>query len=357
VSKSLITEATRRQLDDAVDRLRDLLPPEWTASITRRTPDGGMVRISSERDASRLKFLTFERLDPRQASGLPRPEEPTVATSRWISPRTRDLLRSAGLSYLDSTGNAEIRLVAPGLYVRTDGAGRDPLPKTGVVPGLRGPKAWALLRTLIEVEPPYGVRELSEALDLDAGYVSRILKVLDDERLITRRSRGPVTSCDWEGILRQLVSSYSLLTASNWSRWVAAGGPQQFLDDLAEKPAGQWAITGSFASSVFVPVAAPEMAFVYTADPELLARLGRLLPASVGANVFLASPYNEVVFDATRSLAGATFVSVAQTVADDLTGPGRMPEEGEALIGWMQRNVRQWRAPIWAHRSRRRTDG
>ena len=37
------------------------------------------------------------------------------------------------------------------------------------------------------------------------------------------------------------------------------------------------------------------------------------------------------------------FASLAQVAIDCLTGFGRMPSEGEALIKWMQSNESQWR--------------
>ena len=77
-------------------------------------------------------------------------------------------------------------------------------------------------------------------------------------------------------------------------------------------------------------------------DPERLAKVGRLLPATTGANVVLEVPYDEIVNERTRVAAKLTYVSTAQAAIDCLTGSGRMPEEGEALIAWMRRNVGRW---------------
>jgi len=156
--------------------------------------------------------------------------------------------------------------------------------------------------------------------------------------------RGAITSVDWEGVLRQLASTYSFVGANETSTWVAPGGAEQLLGDLADKRSGTWAVTGSFASSSIVPVAEPETAFTYTTDPERLAKIGRLLPATTGANVVLAVPYDEIVFERTRESARVPFVSTTRTAVDDLTGTGRMPEEGEALVAWLRRNVSRWQA-------------
>lgn len=345
MARPSIPEATRRQLDEAADIIATLLPSGWSSRVARRSPDGGTLEVRSENDEGELAISVRSRLDPRDVERLDTSELPTVVASRWLSTRTRELLRTKGIGFVDATGNVEIQMPAPGLFIRTTGAQRDPRPKPTAAPNLRGRRAWALLRTLIEVTPPYGLTDLSEALGVDTGYVSRILKVLEGELLIERRPRGPVTSVDWEGVLRQMVSTYSVFDANGTSTWVASGGADQLLRDLAGRRAGQWAVTGSFASAAIVPIAAPEIAFMYTTDPERIAKEGRLLPATSGANVVLAEPYDPVVFQRTRRSDSITVVSIAQIAADDLTGNGRMPEEGEALVAWMRRNLSRWQTP------------
>jgi len=91
-----------------------------------------------------------------------------LVVADWLSDRAQQILRARGASFLDSTGNAEIRLSKPGLFVRTEGAKRNPSPTPTKGPSLRGPKAWALLRTR-ENPAPLGVRELAEAVHVDAG--------------------------------------------------------------------------------------------------------------------------------------------------------------------------------------------
>jgi hypothetical protein len=107
---------------------------------------------------------------------------------------------------------------------------------------------------------------------------------------------------------------------------------------------GRWAVTGSFATAALAPVAAPVQAAIYTDDPERLAKAGRLLRATTGANVVLAEPYDDIVFTRTRSAGKVLYVSVAQAAVDALSGPGRMPTEGNALLDWMRRDPRRWKA-------------
>jgi len=344
------------RLDNAAERLRELLPGDWMLSLTRPADRGPDFRITTPAGATiDIEVKALKDATPRCIAGLTRSASPTIVVADWLSPRSRDLLRASGTSYLDATGNAEIRLDAPAVYIRTDGADRNPAPKPTTGPGLRGPKAWAILRTIAEVPPPLGVRELAEAVDVDPGYVSRVVRALEDDLLVTRTPRGPVTNVEWEGVIRRAASTYSLFDSNETSTWVTTSGPDRLIDDLCAKRVGDWAVTGSIAASRLAPVAAAEMAVIYTADPERLARAGRLLPTTRGANVVLAVPYDPVVFEGTIKSGVVTYVSTAQLALDSLTGNARMPAEGEAILGWMRKNEPRWRNRTLSRRSKRRS--
>lgn len=336
--------AHRSRLDDAVGWLQEELPDGWTTSVTRRASAGGDIRIAAPSgEAAQLKVQTIKDAAPRLVSALASEEGPVLVVADWLGDRAQQILRARGVSFLDSTGNSEIRLDRPGLFVRTEGAKRNPFPTPTKGPNLRGPKAWALLRTLAEIPPPLGVRELAEVVNVDAGYVSRGIRVLENELLVTRSPRGPITSVEWEGVLRRAASTYSLFDANASTTWVATSGPGRLLADLTGKRAGRWAVTGSFAAARVAPVAAPEQAVIFTDDPERLARAGRLLPATSGANIVLLEPYDPIVFERLVTSDVIPSVSVAQAALDCLTGNARMPAEGEALLAWMRKNEPRWR--------------
>jgi hypothetical protein len=347
MARPAIPEASRRRFDDTVERLRAIVPSEWKVSVTKRTGDTGFVTVTDdEGGGAEVYVMATDRLEPRDLDSWRIPADgDRLVAARWLSPRAREILRDLNVNYLDRTGNVELRLQRPALYIRTEGARKDPSPKPTKQPNLRGPRVWALMRTMIEVAPPYTAGDLSDALNLDDGYVSRVLQVLSNERLISRKPRGPVTDMQWEPLLRQLARTYSFFQANEISMWVASSGPDQLLRDLAGAKVRQWAVTGSFATSSIVSVAAPEVAIIYAEDPERLAKAGRLLPTASGANVILAKPYNPIVFERGSSDAAFPCVSVAQIALDSLTGSARMPAEGEALIDWMRRNETRWLEP------------
>jgi hypothetical protein len=343
-------------VDEAAHWLQQALPQDWATSVTRRGSGGREIRIASPSGSSaRVDLVSIADATPRSVGALAPAESPTLVMADWLSERAQALLRTRGFSFIDATGNAEVRLSEPGLFIRTEGAKRNPSPRPVKGPTLRGPKAWALLRTLAEVLPPIGVRELAEAVDVDAGYVSRVVSVLEQELLVTRVPRGPVTDVEWEGVLRRAASTYSLFDSNKTSMWVASAGPERLLTDLAGRRAGRWAVTGSFAASRLAPVAAPEVAVIYAEDPDRLVCVGRLLTTARGANVVVAEPYDSIVFERTVAPGADTYVSTAQVALDCLTGHGRMPAEGEAVLAWMRKNQRRWRIASLEPRRKTRT--
>jgi hypothetical protein len=345
VGRPAISETGRRRLNEAASRVRPLLPADWKveASATSATT-GTLTVLAPDGTSASVYVIADDRFEPRDLERWRLPPGPTLVAADWLSPRARELLRELDAGYIDDTGNIELRLSEPALFIRTTGADRDPNPRPNKAPSLRGPRAWALLRTLVEVAPPYTAGGLAADLAIDDGYVSRVLQVLADERLIERRPRGPVTSVSWEPLLRRLVTSYSLLDANETTTWIASAGAAQLVRDLTSVRAGRWAVTASLVASSIAPVAAPEIAVIYADDPERLAKKARLLRATSGTNVILATPYDPIVFRRGHFIAGAPAVSIAQATADALTGPGRMPAEGEALLTWMRRKPSSWQA-------------
>ena len=196
-------------------------------------------------------------------------------------------------------------------------------------------------------------RAAAEAVDaqiaagVDPGYASRILQSLNEEALIDRAPRGKVTDVDWPGLMRARAQHLDLLGRRAANGFVARQGARQALTSLADDPPeGYWAVTGSFASAAVAPVAAPALLVVYAMNTNALASRLDLLPADEGANVVLIRPTNYGPFDRVRRTDGITWAGYSQVVIDCLSGNGRMPAEGEALIEWMTDHLGEWRKAI-----------
>ncbi|MFA5890252.1 MAG: type IV toxin-antitoxin system AbiEi family antitoxin [Actinomycetota bacterium] len=346
--------------------LRATLPPTWAVDPSSRLGTEGTLINSTRVDAAveirppggvcaTLVIEAKRTFGPRDVErlmgGLSRslrsfvPDLGILVIAPWLSLRTRELLAKEEINYVDLTGNAYLRIENPFILIKTDGAQRDPSPTARGPARLSGARAARLIRMLIDVRPPYGVRDIATATELNAGYVSRLLETLDSEALIKRSPRGGVDEVAVLPLLRRWAQIYDVFKTNETLRFIAAGGAGAWLDQLRESSTrARWAVTGSFAAVRLSPVAAPTLLTVYTDDPGSLAKTLRLLPASEGANVLLMRPFDTVVWDRGVRENDVTYVSPSQIAVDCLTGVGRMPSEGEAILSWMNENESIWRA-------------
>ncbi|MEX0753946.1 MAG: helix-turn-helix domain-containing protein [Actinomycetota bacterium] len=350
----------------AIEWLSTVLPPAWSVQRSNRAYSGGnltepqtlgdsAIDLLGENVSATLVVEAKRSFSPRDVEptfgrNLPRVLRtltysiPILVVSEWLSPRTRELLEEQEINYLDLTGNALIRLDNPVVYVRSMGASRAPKPATRGQVGLRGAKAARILRLLTDVHPPYGVREIAEASGVVVSWVSKLLDSLDREALLERSARGRVESVDVPRLLRRWAGVYDVFKTNQVTTFLAPRGVSQVLEGMKTvASAGRLAITGSFAAIRLAPIAAPALVVVYTDDVESVSRELGLLPADEGANVALLRPYDSVVWDRNASEDKLRYVAPSQVAIDCLTGNGRMPAEGEALIEWMVANESRWR--------------
>lgn len=349
-------------MDAAVAWLTGVMPLGWTAersSLQVGNQNSGSTLvdpvINLKGSNATAQFLVEARrsITPRDVErlvgGLSRAlrgftNVSVLVVAPWISARTQDVLRREDINYVDLTGNAWIRSSYPAVVLSTTGASRNPAPVEREVPRLRGPKAGRLVRALVDVRPPYRVQELAKATRLNPGYVSRLLDALDREALADRGHRGEVTAVDYPALLRRWVETYDVTRSNDARRFVAPEGARKSLQRLKSSPlTGRVAVTGSFAAVRLAPVAAPALLLAYVEDVGPTADALSLLSADEGANVILLRPFDEAVWSGLDRDEGITYVAPSQAAADCLTGSGRMPAEGEAVLGWMEANEDAWR--------------
>ena len=349
--------AVRRQ---GLAAFADLLPTDWTVEkarpITgdRAVPAEAVVAVREPMGAAATLVVAARvRLAPRDVATVVGETSPLVrrlaanpsvlVLAPWLSPRTRDLLAEQGLGYLDLTGNALLRLDRPALFIRTAGAAQDPSPVPRAALSLRGSAAGRVVRVLADVRPPYTASAIAQASGVSIPYVSRLLTKLDKEALVERGARGLVTDVDWANLLRRRAETYDMFGTNIAQGFIARRGARDLAKRLPEIPAAYCAATGSFVASQLAPVAAPALLTLYVADMRRAAEALELLPADVGANVVLLEPYDSVVLDRAQTVNGLTTVAPSQLALDCLTGNGRMPSEGEALLDWMRDTEDEWR--------------
>jgi hypothetical protein len=105
----------------------------------------------------------------------------------------------------------------------------------------------------------------------------------------------------------------------------------------------EYVVTGSLAAERAAAYAPARLGTIYVRDlADAVEALG-LRRTDTGANVALATGKYDVVFDRTETVDGLRVAALSQVAADLLSGPGRNPNEGAALLDWMEADESRWR--------------
>ncbi len=363
-SNATVAQATgeREIFAKGLAALRNLLPPGWKLEPVAESPgiDTGLRAdelISLQDPQGMGKSLIVEAKEtfaPRDAETLLggqlrllrrlEPNASVVVFAPWLSARTRTLLEEQEVGYLDLTGNVRLQLERPALVIRITGDERGPVPSRREGVTVRGTVAGRVVRLLVDVRPPYTASAIARTSGVSVPYVSRLLMTLDREALVERARRGLVVDVDWPNLLRHRAEAYQLYGTNTAHGYLSATGTQEAARQLREDLSMPYrAVTGSFAAAQRAPIAAPGQLAVYVDDPEATAQAMGLLLADRGADVVLLDPYDFVVLDRHELVDALRVVAPSQLALDCLTGNGRMPAEGEALLGWMAEHEQQWR--------------
>ena len=318
---------------------------DFDAVLSVSGPDGttASLVIEAKRVLERRDVLAVsERL--RGAAGR-FPNAWTVVVARYLAPSVREALAEQGVSYIDATGNMRLVVSAPGLFIANRGADNDPWRGPGRPRGtLKGVPAAKVVRALVDYTGPWSIRELIDRSGASTGATYRVVEYLEREDLVTRDEDGKIVLRDWRRLLQQWSKDYGFVRSSRMTRYIEPRGLATLLTKATDVAGVQYAVTGTTAAAEWAPYAQARSALVYVTDAAQAAEAWGLRPAESGANVLLAEPATDVVFERTITTAdGTVIVAPAQVAVDLMTGPGRNPAEAEELMDWMERNESSWR--------------
>lgn len=334
------------------------VPPDWTicsepSGFSDRPEVDLLFSLTSPAGETALLAIEIKsRVEPRRVPELARrlrefttaelPGAVPVLGAAYLSPRARELLRESGVGYIDTTGNVRITASAPGVFISAEGDDRDPWPRRDGLQSLRGRGAARAVRAIVDVAPPFGVRELAEETGTSAPTLSRVLGLLEREGVVTRQSRGKVVAVDWQGVIRRWAQDYDQARSNTVISCLEPRGLESITRKLRATTFA-YAATGAFAAQHFDPIAPARVAALYVTDAVEAAENLGLRETDAGANVLLLEPFDPVVFDRTVERDGLRCVAASQLAVDLLTGPGREPSQGEEMLAWMEQNENAWR--------------
>jgi len=340
---AIAREALRTRFPLTWSQEKTAAGPPFDGVLALRAPDGRAARLRLEVKSvlnARDVPLIAERLAASVGNGTPTFD---VVVARYLSPRAREALAAANLSYVDATGNVRLAFDDPAVFVETAGANNDPWrgPERPTN-SLRGRPAARVVRALTDLRPPWKVRALAGAAGTSVGSTVRTLDFLDREALITRASSGSVIDVSWQALIQRWAADYELGRKQRLVRLIEPRNLTR-LEATAETSGLRYAFSGSLAARWRAPYADPRLALLYTDDLDAMQERLGLRVSDVGTNVLLIEPVDDLVFLRTWRERNTTYAALPQVAVDLLAGPGRSPEEGAALLEWMGAHEDQWR--------------
>ncbi|HEX5397707.1 MAG TPA: hypothetical protein VFY06_01490 [Verrucomicrobiae bacterium] len=244
------------------------------------------------------------------------------------------LCEEAGVCWLDLSGNAH--LVAPGLRVNIEGKPNQ-FKRPGRPRSLFAPKSSRIARwLLIEPERAFSQRELAKASDLDEGFTSRIVRQLEEQRLVSRDARGAVKIADFGALMDAWREVYDFSKHHVVRGHVAARSSDEILRRIsAEFKRGklEHAATGLAGAWLLNQFAGFRLVVFYVAQvpsAESQQALG-FREETRGENVWLVVPNDEGVFHGATEREGIRCVHPVQAYLDLKDHPERSAEAAEQL--------------------------
>jgi hypothetical protein len=246
----------------------------------------------------------------------------------------RRLCRQAGVSWLDLSGNADIR--SPRLRILIDGRpnryvhlGRPATPFA--------PKSSRLARwLLVHPNASFSQRELARHTELAASQVSRLVARLRENRLVKVDESGRVALNDRRLMLDAWSADYSFQRHHVLKAHVPGRSGTETAEQLAralERLGTQYALTGLAGCWAYTHFAGFRLVTAYVANLPQTAQLQSIdfVEQEKGSNVWLVLPDDRGVFDGERRVDGVVTAHPVQVWLDLKEQPERSSDAADEL--------------------------
>lgn len=257
------------------------------------------------------------------------PDAVPVLAVPYMGPKAREYAHARGLSWLDLSGNADIR--APGLRILVEGK-RNLFPSPGRPSTAFSPKASRVSRVmLVEPERWWLQKELAEATRLSSGFVSKVVKRLGEDELVQRRAEDGRARPRTPSLLLDAWAQVYKFSQHEVRRFHAVGRTgSAVLQELAARLSGQqdvaWAATGLAAAWHWSQFADFRLTTLFVSKPILDPEPLGLRPVERGENVWIVVPKDDGVFHGAEQAAGVICAHPVQVYLDLLGHPERAKE-------------------------------
>lgn len=255
----------------------------------------------------------------------------------------RKLCDQSRMSWLDLCGNAGI--VAPGLRIWIEGR-PNKYSERGRPPNVFASKSSRIARQLLLHPQRFQIQaNLARQTGLGDGYVSKIVRRLEQERYIDANEDGAVRPRDPNVLLDAWYDTYDFSRHRITKGHVPARSGDELLQRVAQTISHEkleWAVSGLSAAWLYTRYAAFRLVTVYLSSmpSQSLLKEMEFSDEPKGANLWLVLPDDEGVFHGSQAQDGIRCVSAVQTYLDLKDQPERAKDAAlelrRKLLNWEQ---------------------
>jgi hypothetical protein len=252
-----------------------------------------------------------------------------------------DFCQDHELSWVDLSGNAHIK--APRLLIHVEGR-QNRFKKVGRPANVFAPKSARIVRQLlVEPEKGYNQRELSQITGLDEGHTSRIVRRLEELKLIDRDDQRSLRTSDPDQLLDAWLETYDFSKHQIIKGHIAARSGEEHLKRMSQTLAEQqivYATTGLAGAWLYTHFAMFRLATFFLADPpgKNLFDLLHFREDDRGANTWLVVPNDKGVFHGSSARDDIVCVHPVQIYLD-LKGH---PERAKEAALMLRQEILKW---------------
>ncbi len=240
----------------------------------------------------------------------------------------------AGVSWLDLSGNADV--TAPGLRIYVRGE-KNKFIASGRNENPFAPKSSRIARHLLyQPNRTWRQRELAEKTGLGEGFVSRIVKSLEVQQLVTRDADGKLFVSNPTLMLEAWQQGYEFMKHEIVRGHVAGRSGEEIQTKISQSfrtHSVEHAATGLGAAWLYSRFATFRTVSFHLRDwpdTELLEQIG-FREDSAGANIWLILPKDSDLFHGVQSVADIPCVHPIQVWLDLKSHPERSEEAAAEL--------------------------
>jgi hypothetical protein len=247
-----------------------------------------------------VDFAVDVKVSPLTATAPRAAREPRGGTlpivlSPFVPPGVRRQLERDGMSYWDPTGNLLLQSSDPFIWVRREGASKNP---NSVAAGaglrsLKGRSASEVIVHLLANGRAGTVRDLARESGVSLGTASRVVSLLRDEDLLKSTGDGPLVVRDPLRLAQRWTEEYSFAKTYRAKRYFSILGSDVALARLRASDS-TYALTGLAAQSLWyesqsrvTPLPSSEL-WLYTDDVERVERIADLVPDDENGTILVA---------------------------------------------------------------------